>query len=101
MTQEVLARASSGVWPEEMIRAEVELSSAPTLNFAMEQSGVPVVTAVRIRDVGEKTIDGAEHAISIRPDIAAESPHRVARLHPGESIELGALDLQLVPGAGG
>jgi len=81
-----------------MTRVEVELSSAPTLNFAMEQSGVPVVTGVRVRNVGEKTLDGAELTVSIRPDIAAESIHRIARLHPGESIELGALDLRLEPG---
>src|SRR5579863_878892 len=77
---------------------EVELYHAPTLNFAMEQSGVPVVTAVLVTNRGGATLDGLQLVVRIDPALADPHTHPVGRVRAGEAIELSALDLRLRPG---
>lgn len=76
----------------------VEISHAPTLNFAMEQAGVPIVSGVRIFNGGAATIDNAELFIAIEPNVVESRAHAVGRIRAGSSIDLPALDLQLRPG---
>jgi very-short-patch-repair endonuclease len=84
--------------PVETQRVRLEIGHAPALNFASEQSGVPAVTTARVTNLGGETIDGAELVISIQPSIAAPLVHRVPKLRPGETADLGALDVRVEPG---
>jgi very-short-patch-repair endonuclease len=76
----------------------VELSHTPTLNYAMEQSGVPIVTSARLLNRGDGAIEGAELSIRIAPDIAPLCIHNLPRLRPGEAVDLGVVDVRLQPG---
>jgi very-short-patch-repair endonuclease len=76
----------------------VAIAHSTTLNFAMEQAGVPVVTGAEITNLGASSIDGAELVLSIEPELAAPSTHRVGRVRAGETLELSVLDLKLRPG---
>jgi very-short-patch-repair endonuclease len=84
--------------PQPHANVRVAIAHSPTLNFAMEQAGVPVVTGAEITNLGASSIDGAELVLSIEPELAAPSTHRVGRVRPGETRELSVLDLKLRPG---
>lgn len=79
-------------------RVRLEVAHAPTLNFAMEQSGVPVLTSVRVTNEGSTSIEGAELVVRIEPGIAPPLGHRVGKLRPNETIDLGALEVRADPG---
>ena len=64
----------------------------------MEQSGVPVLTTVRVTNHGTSSIDGAELVVRIEPGIAPPLAHRVGKLRPNETVDLGALDVRADPG---
>jgi very-short-patch-repair endonuclease len=76
----------------------VELQTAPTLNFAMEQSGVPIVSGLRIENAGAESLDGAEVSIAIRPNIADEASFAIPKIRVGETVDLGVLDVRVEPG---
>jgi very-short-patch-repair endonuclease len=76
----------------------VEVQSAPTLNFAMEQSGVPIVSGLRIENAGGESIEGADLTITIRPNLAEEASFRIPKIRAGETVDLGVLDVRIEPG---
>lgn len=77
---------------------EVELVSAPTLSFAMEQSGVPILKDVRLRNQGKTALSTLKLELQLVPDLA--DPYLVAlpTLNPGEEVSLGVIDYRLPPG---
>jgi len=77
---------------------KAEIAHAPTLNFAMEQAGVPIVTSARVTNTGNETLEGLHISIGIEPDIAPRAAHVVGKLRAGESIDLGSIDVRLQPG---
>ncbi|NOU33607.1 MAG: DUF3320 domain-containing protein [Polyangiaceae bacterium] len=79
-------------------RVTIEVAHAPTFNFAMEQSGVPLLTSVRVTNHGPTSVDAAELLVRIEPGIAPTLTHRVGRLRPGETVDLAALDVRAEPG---
>lgn len=76
----------------------VEIASAPTLSFAMEQSGVPLVRSAHIQHGGADLLQGAELILRLEPGLS--EPYRVGipPLLPGELHHIGALDVRLPPG---
>ncbi len=77
---------------------DVAIDHASTLNFAMEQAGVPIITGARITNTGNEHLDGLQLFTEVQPDIAARAAHRIGRLRAGESVDLGAIDLRIAPG---
>ncbi len=63
----------------------VEVQSAPTLNFAMEQSGVPIVSGLRIENAGGESLEGADLTITIRPNLVEEASFRIPKIRAGET----------------
>ncbi len=76
----------------------VELISAPTLSFAMEQSGIPLVRSVVIHNRGAETLRGAELQLELAPELGERRRLGIPEILPGEFAELGAVDYLLPPG---
>lgn len=77
---------------------EVVLIAAPTLSYAMEQSGVPLVRAVSLHNPGPEPLRGGELHLELSPSLGAAQTFGVPELLPGESTELGLVDYRLAPG---
>lgn len=77
---------------------EFEFSLAPTMSFAAEQSGVPLLRAARVRHFGPEALVDAELVLRLEPDLS--EPLRIAlpRLAPLDEHSLGVIDLRLPPG---
>ncbi|MGA9522843.1 MAG: DUF4011 domain-containing protein, partial [Myxococcaceae bacterium] len=88
----------SGPSVEQPRTVEVELISAPTLSFAMEQSGVPLVRSVVIHNRGAETLKGAELHLELAPELGERRRVGLPEILPGEFAELGAIDYLLPPG---
>jgi very-short-patch-repair endonuclease len=80
------------------LRVDVEVVASATLNFAAEQSGVPVLRQVTVHNRGSAPLAGAELVVEVAPDLVAPQRFPVAPLRGGESVELGAVDLRAAPG---
>ncbi|MDP2310998.1 MAG: DUF4011 domain-containing protein, partial [Pseudomonadota bacterium] len=76
----------------------VELTVAPTLNFAMEQSGVPLVSGLRIANLGPTPLEGALLVLELLPDLGEPTIVAVPTIKGGEHAELPPIDLRLPPG---
>ncbi|RKH99628.1 DUF3320 domain-containing protein [Corallococcus sp. AB038B] len=77
---------------------QVELLSAPTLNFAMEQSGVPLIREALIRNTGERARGPTTLELQLLPDLGEPLQLPVPPLPPGEEANLGVIDLRLPAG---
>lgn len=62
----------------------LSLGTAPTLNFAMEQSGVPIVTGARLTNGAPTPLENAELTLSLRPGIADESVRPIPASAPAK-----------------
>jgi len=80
------------------VSVSADITHAPTLNFAMEQAGVPIVTSARVTNSGSTTLEGLQLFVGIDPEIAPRASHPIGKLRPGESVDLGAIDVRLQPG---
>lgn len=76
----------------------VDLTVAPTLNFAMEQSGVPLVSGVRVQNLAADPLVGACLYISLMPDLGEPTVVPLDPIRGGEELYLSALDIRLPPG---
>ncbi|MBZ4423140.1 DUF3320 domain-containing protein [Myxococcus sp. RHSTA-1-4] len=76
----------------------MELVTAPTLSFAMEQSGVPLVRNALIRNTGTQVLGAAVLHLQLLPELGDEVRVPVPSLPAGEEVNLGVLDLRLPPG---
>lgn len=76
----------------------VDLEYAPTLTFALEQAGVPIVSSVRVANGSPGPLEGAMLAIELAPGLGKPTRVRVPLVHGGESVDLGIVDIQLPPG---
>ncbi len=79
-------------------RLQVELISAPTLSYAMEQSGVPLVRSVILRNFSAAPLAGAELRLQLSPDLGELRRVGIPQILPGESADLGVVDYLLPPG---
>ena len=80
------------------VPVQVELTVAPTLNFAMEQSGVPLVSGLRLQNLDAVTLEGAVFVFTLAPDLGPPTIVRVPPIKGGEELELPVVDLPLPPG---
>ncbi len=76
----------------------VEVSIAPTLNFAMEQSGVPFVSGLRVQNLGAECLSGARFTVAMEPDLGEPSTVALETIRGGEELYLPAVDVRLPPG---
>ncbi|MES2643696.1 MAG: DUF3320 domain-containing protein [Myxococcota bacterium] len=76
----------------------VDLTVAPTFNFAMEQSGVPLVSGLRVTNLGATPLDGALLVLELLPDLGEPTIVPVPTIKGGEHVELPPVDLRLPPG---
>lgn len=76
----------------------VDIAIAPTLSFAMEQSGVPLIRSAQIRNEGASVLQGAELVLRLEPGLSEPQRISIPPLLPDESAELGVLDVRLPPG---
>ena len=79
-------------------KVEVTLGVAPTLNFALEQAGVPLLTGFRLRNLGTEALAGATLEAALEPDLGDPVVIPLDTVPPGEDIELASLELRLPPG---
>jgi very-short-patch-repair endonuclease/preprotein translocase subunit Sec61beta len=76
----------------------VTLTVAPTLNFAMEQSGVPLVSGVRVENLDATALVGARLVLLLQPDLGDATVVPLPEVKGGEATELATVDLRLPPG---
>lgn len=76
----------------------VELLTAPTLNFAMEQSGVPLIRETLIRNPGAQALGPSLLELQLLPELGEAVHVKVPALAAGEEVSLGPVDLRLPPG---
>lgn len=76
----------------------VEVSIAPTLNFAMEQSGVPFVSGLRVQNLGAERLAGATFTVAMEPELGEPSTLALETIRGGEELYLPAVDVRLPPG---
>lgn len=75
----------------------VDVVSAPTLNFAMEQNGVPLVPLVRVRCHGRGLAD-ATLVLRLEPGLGAPLRLPLGPIPLGEERARGPIDYRLPPG---
>ncbi|MDY7225594.1 DUF3320 domain-containing protein [Hyalangium rubrum] len=77
---------------------QVQFTAAPTLNFAMEQSGVPLVRDVLLRNTGAAALGPLVLEVQLLPDLGDAVRVPVPELPAGEELSLGVIDLRLPAG---
>jgi hypothetical protein len=73
----------------------VDISTVRVVNYAMQQNDVPVISRLRVRNTSESPIEDLRIRVRVEPDFAAMWETRVAALVPGETYDLGVVDLAL------
>ncbi|WP_298268540.1 DUF4011 domain-containing protein [Geobacter sp.] len=73
----------------------VDLDYDRTVNYAMQQNDVPVVKALRIRNGTDAALRDLNVRITTEPAFAASWEGRVTAVNPGETFNLGVIDLPL------
>lgn len=82
--------------PDEVNKAIlVDLDYDRTVNYAMQQNDVPVVKALRIRNGTDSVLRDLIVRITTEPAFAASWESRVTAISPGETFNLGVVDLPL------
>ncbi len=72
----------------------VELETDPTLGYASIQNDVPVVRVLRVRNDGPSALADVIVTVRCSPAFAHGANIKLASLAPGETRDLGAVDLQ-------
>ncbi len=73
----------------------VEIAMASTVNYAMQQNDVPVISRLRVTNTTDTPLDGLCVRIRVEPAFAVPWEARVSSLAPGEAYDLGIVDLAL------
>ncbi|NUQ00291.1 MAG: hypothetical protein HUU35_10605, partial [Armatimonadetes bacterium] len=73
----------------------VELKTIPLINYALQQNDMPLVLGLRLTNQRPEALEEVTLAFSSEPDFARPHELRLARLEPGETHEVGLLDLPL------
>ncbi|WP_136524125.1 DUF3320 domain-containing protein [Geomonas ferrireducens] len=73
----------------------VDLDYDRTVNYAMQQNDVPVVKSLRIRNESKDALRDLNVRISTEPPFAALWEGRITAINPGETFNLGVVDLRL------
>src|SRR5690349_1536912 len=77
---------------------QVELLTAPTLTFAMEQSGVPLIRDVLLRNTSDTALGPTVLEVRLEPDLGEPLRVPVPPLPAGEETNLGVVDPRPPPG---
>lgn len=76
-------------------KISVVLEYDRTVNYAMQQNDVPVVKALRILNGTEDTLRDLNIRITTEPAFAASWESRITLINPGETFNLGVVDISL------
>lgn len=76
----------------------VQVEHASAICFAMEQTGVPIVQRVVVRNESAEVLTGATLHLSLEPALAEGASQPIPVLRPGEQHSTGAIDLPLSAG---
>ena len=77
---------------------QVEVLTSPTLTFAMEQSGVPLIRDVLLRNTSGTALGASVLELCLEPDLGEPLRVPVPPLPAGEETNLGVLDPRPPPG---
>lgn len=77
---------------------ELLFDVAPTLSFAAEQAGVPLIRAGTVRHFGPDVLEGSEIEFRLEPSLSEPHRVRIPTLLPLDEHDLGAVDVRLPPG---
>jgi len=73
----------------------VDFVCSPIINFALQQTHVPVIRRFIIKNLTGRDIPDINILLSCEPDIATPNSVRIALLHNEESFELNDVDIKL------
>lgn len=73
----------------------IEVSLSRTINYATQQNDIPVIHALRIKNNTNLSLENLCVSITTEPSFSAHWQARIASVAPGESYNLGVVDLQL------
>lgn len=76
-------------------RVSVEVQLSRTVNYASQQNDVPVIHSLLIKNMTDSILQDVQVSIETEPAFAAPIERRVASIGPGETYNLGTLDLTL------
>lgn len=89
------AEARSGVIVDQV---KVELHVAPTLSWAAEHCGVPLIRGLRIAPMDGEAFPGGELKLELQPDLGTPKSIPIPLIPVGESFVLDRLDYRLPAG---
>ncbi|MBI2842661.1 MAG: DUF3320 domain-containing protein [Armatimonadetes bacterium] len=73
----------------------VELELGRTVNYATQQNDVPVIHSLRVRNATDSVLQDVRVSINTEPAFATPMDRTIASIGPGETYNLGTLDLAL------
>jgi len=73
----------------------VQMAMARTVNYAMQQNDVPVISRLRVTNTSAAPLDDLCVRIQVEPAFASAWETRVASLAPAETYDLGVADIPL------
>lgn len=79
-------------------KVDVRVEHASAICFAMEQTGVPIVQRVVVRNDSSDVLSGATLCLTLEPALAKAATQAVPALRPGEQHSFGVIDLPLSAG---
>ena len=91
-----VADASTHAVPEQGLDAAVVALSQ--LNWALEQSGIPLVQAVRLAHRGTEALRDLTLELQLGPSLGEPQRFRLPDLEPAARVEVGPFDYRLPPG---
>ena len=67
------------------------------VNFAMQQNYVPVIRKLTLKNPGETALEDLTVSVEVTPAFAAAWQEKIAQIPAGETVDLGAVPLLLLP----
>ena len=67
------------------------------VNFAMQQNYVPVIRKLTLKNPGEMALEDLTVSVEVTPAFAAAWQEKIAQIPAGETVDLGAVPLLLLP----
>ncbi len=77
---------------------QIELTTDPVVNMAMQQNDVPVVKHLRLANNDDKEFKDVTITLTCDPEFFSGWKTRIAAIPPGKSCDISRVDLQLSPG---
>lgn len=76
-------------------KTSISLDYDRSVNYAMQQNDVPLIKALRIQNDDEKSLHDLLIRVTSEPIFASPWERRITSINPGETFNLGVIDLTL------